>query len=416
MKKIFSIVLIALLALTGCSAGSSGPAELSFATWAGGEELAELQKIVDQVNEENKDEFTIKIQSVPADYMLKMQTQFSAGKGPDIMWLEQNNLASLASQGVVLPIDEYVSKSEEMKKYKFNEKLVKTASYEGKQYGIPWISNPMVLYYNKDIVSADDQKRLDEAVTGKKLTLDEFKTMAAKYNKDGNNGTLFNGWPPFEYFLWNNGGEVEDETGKPLFNTPEGVKAVEYMVDTMQKNPITPDMEKINAAGYGETFKQGKTAFIMGGTADKMEMIEDEAVPFKVGYSLVPGDFTYNWSASYAMTKDTKNKDAAYKAIEALTLKTWEWKMVPPVEITDLGFKDYEEYLAKNAPHKTGMGPVIDAAMGQTHDYSYSAKSAKTYGVLWEEIYAPILNGRISGKAVEPKTLLDNAQKKIESE
>lgn len=417
MKKMIIALFAFVLILTGCSSqATSEVVELDFATWAGGTELEELQAIVDEVNAEHADEYVITIQSVPADYPMKMQTQLSAGQGTDLMWIDQTQLAPMAAQGVLLPLDDYISGSEELSEYSFNEALKATASYNDQQYGVPWIANPMVMYYNEDLVSPEDKAILDQAVTGTKLSMQEFQKMAAKYQTADTNGVLFNGWPPYEYFLWNFGGEIEDVEGNVLFNSPEGLAATEYVVDTIITNPITPDMEVINAVGYTETFQQGNTAFLMGGTADGIELVGGEPVDFNVGYTVVPGDFTYNWSASYAITKDAENPDVAFDALVDLTLKTWDWKMVPPVEITELGFKDYEEYLAQNAPQKAGMGEVIAASMDMTHDYTYSPNSAKIYSVIWEEIFGPILNARITNTTVDAQTLIDNAQKVIESE
>ncbi len=418
MKKIMGILMVMVLTLAGCGSSTEtpdGPVDLEFATWAGGEELEQLQAVVDKVNEENADTYHITVNSVPSDYMIKMQTQFSAGQGPDIMWIEQNQLAPVASQGILLPT-EGTAADTELAEYNFNEALLGTASYQGTQYGIPWVSNPMVMYYNKDMVTSEDQARLDEAITGDKLSLEEFAEMARAYNSDDSWGAVMNGWPPFEYFLWNFGGEVEDAEGNIAFNSAEGLAAVDYLQEILVNNPITADMEAINNVGYTETFQAGKTAFLMGGVADGIELVGGEELPFEVGYTVVPGDYTYNWSASYAVTKDAEYPEIAFQAVADLTKATWEWKVVPPVAIGDLGYTDYEDYLSKHAPEKAGMGTVIEAALEQTKDYTYSPNSSKIYGAIWDQIFDPIMNGRITGNEVDSQTLLDNAQNAVESE
>lgn len=417
MKKLMGILMVMVLTLVGCGSSKApeGPVDLELSTWAGGEELEELQAVVDKVNAENVDTYKITINSVPSDYMVKMQTQFSAGQGSDIMWIEQNQLAPLAAQGILLPTKDTAADTE-LKDYNFNQELVGTASYEGTQYGIPWVANPMVMYYNKDIVSKEDQARLDQAITGEKLTLEEFADMARSYNTDDQWGAVMNGWPPFEYFLWNFKGEIEDADGKIAFNSPEGLAAVDYIQEVLVSDPITADMETINNVGYTETFQAGKTAFLMGGVADKIELVGGEALPFEVGYTVVPGDYTFNWSASYSVTKDAEYPDVAFEAVADLAKATWEWKVVPPVEIEDLGFASYEEYITSQAPSKEGMGTVIEAALAQTKDYTYSPNSSQIYGAIWDQIFNPIMNGRITGDSQDSQTLLDNAQNAVESE
>ncbi|MFV0255657.1 MAG: hypothetical protein ACK5G7_05980, partial [Erysipelotrichaceae bacterium] len=79
-------------------------------------------------------------------------------------------------------------------------------------------------------------------------------------------------------------------------------------------------------------------------------------------------------------------------------------------------YDDYEAYLAEYAPEKAGMGTVIEASLDQTKDYTYSPNSSKIYAAIWDEIFDPIMNGRITGNEVDSQTLLDNAQNAVESE
>ncbi|MGL5021546.1 MAG: ABC transporter substrate-binding protein [Mycoplasmatales bacterium] len=420
MKKILGLLTIAVLLLAGCGNSDSGVPTLRMSTWAGGEELAEMQAIIDEVNADNLDKFTIKLESIPSDYTMKLQTQLSSGSAPDLMWLSQENIQPFAELGAIVDIDAEFKASEIMSKYTFNQPVLDTATINDKVYGIPWISNPNIIYFNKDIVSAEDAARLEGTVNGEYISWEEYSQIAAKYNDipAGNYGTLIDGWPPLELFIWAFGGDMQDAEGNMTINTPEVLNAVTFLNKIVAKEPITPNTSIISQAGYAETFQQGKTAMLIGGLSDRIELSGEERVPFTVGYAVAPKEAvaaTYNWNASTVISKDSKNKDLAYQAMEQLSVKFWNWKPVPPVDITQLGYENYDDYCAQNLPAKEGIGAAALESMNISRTAAFTSETARIQTALYEEIYTPILNSAVTGVAVDPQTLIDNAVKKVEN-
>ena len=88
-----------------------------------------------------------------------------------------------------------------------------TAQYSGKTYGLPWIAQPVMLYYNPKLFADAGVEPPDE-----NWTWDDFKAAAAKLTKVPRRQSTvrhaFNGWPPIQMFIWQAGGEVisEDKT------------------------------------------------------------------------------------------------------------------------------------------------------------------------------------------------------------
>lgn len=427
MKK-FLVLLMMLsamvLVLAGCSSdeeatSDSGVVELTFATWAGGQELEEFQAIIDEVNAEHADEYHITVQSVPSDYYMKMQTQLSAGEGPDLMWMKDENVAPFAAAGAIIPLDDYYANGE-LSEYTFFEAPMDGQTYEDQLYGIPWISNPVILYYNKDIVDDADEAVLEATNTGDYMTWDEFQVMAKKYHdpENGQYGTIFTASPPIEMFIWSMGGEIQNEDGTIGLGSPEAIAGIQLATDMIVNDPITPDIATIEQVGYMETFQQGNTAFFMGGCADRVELVGDEPLPFEVGYAVVPMGTTaatHNWSAGTVITKDCENPDVAYQALEDVTLKIFEWKAVPPVDVTQLGYADYEEYLAENLPHKVGMGSTVEESMKITKSDNFTANNYDVYSNL-DELYSVILNAPVNGDSVDVQELVDDCVAKIEED
>lgn len=85
MKKIFISVSLLLLMLFLASCGKKGRAEneFLFATWAAGTELREFNDVIRRVNEKADGEYTVSVQSIPADYYIKLSSMISANNAPD---------------------------------------------------------------------------------------------------------------------------------------------------------------------------------------------------------------------------------------------------------------------------------------------------------------------------------------------
>ncbi len=416
MKKLFGVLTATAVAATLASCGGDDNV-VTLATWAGGTELEELQGIVDTINEgdslvdEDGVKHTIKVSSIPSDYTMKLQTQFSAKNGPDIIWADAQQLPYFAEGGALVSIEDYYAADEKMSGYTFNEQIMGAAHYKGIQYGLPWIANPQIMYYNKSIVSAEDQAIL-EATNNENptyITMDDFITMATKYTDLDNQeyGTILNGWPPVEYFVWNEGGTIQNVDGVPQFDTwTDGVNLMADMIlgaADGSHGPITPDKATADSLGYTETFQAGKTAFLIAGAADGIERVGQTPLDdFEIGYAVVPVgadvQATANWTASYAMTKDADDKDMAYKAMTELTYATWEWKTVPPVDIAELGYDDYEDYLAEHQPLKEGMGNTLNNSMEITKIDNFGKNTNLIYADMYDRIYAKILNARINNE------------------
>jgi multiple sugar transport system substrate-binding protein len=137
------------------------PAEkvtIRITTWAGVEESAELQEVIDEVNAQ-VDHFQIVHEPAPDDYYTKVQTALAGGTSADLIWLSQEWIAGMADQGALLDITDYLQADDpsvhpagDLDDY-FAD-VIKTAMYQGRYYGLPWIAQPVVMYYNTVLFDA----------------------------------------------------------------------------------------------------------------------------------------------------------------------------------------------------------------------------------------------------------------------
>jgi len=98
----FVVLLALVVALLPLAATSSVRAQekvtLRITNWAGVDEAAEFQKIVDKVNAESTT-FEVIYEPKPSDYYTQLQTALAGDAAPDLFWLDQDHMA-WAYQGV----------------------------------------------------------------------------------------------------------------------------------------------------------------------------------------------------------------------------------------------------------------------------------------------------------------------------
>ena len=206
MKKALSLLLCLALVLglmTACgSAGgtelqsgatTSGDAAASGKTdrqvvkfwylWGGAEEQV-LLKAIDKYNA-SQDKYEV------VGSMTDIQAQtagMASSSGPDITDIIDVNVASLASNGVVTDLDDFIQK-DNYDISDFNEAAMGLCSYQGKHYGLPLNAMINMIYYNK----ADFDKA---GITQMPTTLEELYDTACALTVTDADGTIEQlGWP-----------------------------------------------------------------------------------------------------------------------------------------------------------------------------------------------------------------------------
>lgn len=203
-------------------------------------------------------------------------------------------------------------------------------------YGLPIQSNVLNLAYREDLFTDPKEKEAFKAQYGRELevpkTWEEFRKVAKFFTRPEQNlygTTLMAGsgeWVfcDFKTFLYSFGGKLLDEQHHPIFNGPEGVAAVTFYNDLINKDKVTPPMTKTASwDGAAESFSTGLTAMSMNYTRQFL----DPDVDGKAGYALIPGTeingeivhgpHLGTWQLS--INKYSENKEEAYRFIEWIT-------------------------------------------------------------------------------------------------
>lgn len=171
------------------------------------------------------------------DWQEKMTMNLSSKSSAyDITYIFPPDLATFADNGWLLPLDDYIEKYND--KYNFDDipdYLWDAYTYEGHVYGIPSHQWAALLFARNDIFEENGLEvpvTLDELVeTAGKLTTDEMSGITLALKASDMLAITF------QCFMTACGGWWFDDEMKPTFNSPEAIKAIEYIQKLMEDCP-----------------------------------------------------------------------------------------------------------------------------------------------------------------------------------
>lgn len=392
-RKSILVCLLALLALSATVVAAQEPVTIRLGTWAGVDEAAELNAILDDINANNTG-FQIVQEPQPADYYVQMQTQLAGGTAPDLMWMDQDHMA-LAADGSFLPLTECVADAPAASAgdvADYYPGVLQTAYQGDVLYGLPWIAQPVVVYFNRGLF---DAAGVEYPQAG--WTWDDFTAAATALTVDTDSdgavdqwGTVMNGWPPPQIFMWQAGGDVisEDLMTAPI-DSPEALEGFEFYLNTAYNAAVAPSAETISEQGFGEMFKAGKIGMFMGGAADDLDRVEG----LDVGVAPVPanpttGDnTTFAWTASTVINANTANPEEACAALLAVTEGIQSWKIVSP-RISQANV----EHLVSSEPRKEANAQALIDAAQNMRAFTIIPNYLEYTDTLWSQYFNPLLN------------------------
>lgn len=250
-------------------------------------------------------------------------TSFLAGEATydmvlmDIIWLPK-----FAKQGWLIPLDDWFGEEE---RKEFLPGDIQGSIFEGKIYRIPLQTDAGILYYRKDLL---EQKEYHPP-----KTWDEFVKISKGLQSPPNLwGFVFQGKQyeglvcNFLEILWSFGGDVFDEKGNLILNSPEGTQALKFMYDLIHTHKITP----LGVTTYEEEesrhiFQEGHAIFCRNWPY-LWSLAQDKDSPIKGKIEVIPLPYKSEerpraclggWG--FGISKFTKNKDACIKFLKFIT-------------------------------------------------------------------------------------------------
>lgn len=309
MRKILLITLLIVFVI-------SSFATTKITVWAMGEEAKSLVKLAELFEKENP-EFEVNIQAIPwSSAYDKILTGIAGRQVPDVAQMGTTWMAPFGSMGAFEDLSKYIEKSSIVKPENFFNGAWETGIVNEKVYGIPWYVDTRVLYYRTDLLKKVGYEHAPQ-------TWDELYDAAKKLAQQGKYGiTLYQPQDNYQIllpFVWQNGGDILDENGNIIVNSPEFIEAFEFYARFF--------LEKLAPIGGGgnlfQDFASGDTPMFFSGPW-MVSLIRKQLpqIEGKWNVALMPKQKTrtsFLGGSNLVIFKDAKHKEAAWKFIEFLS-------------------------------------------------------------------------------------------------
>ncbi|MFJ5957590.1 extracellular solute-binding protein [Paenarthrobacter sp. NPDC092416] len=367
--RIVSLAALAVLGATmaGCGGGATSNSADAAASakgpikiWYSNNEFEVKwgKAMVESWNASHPDE-KIDAQEIPAGKSSEevIGAAITAGNAPCLVF----NTAPVAvpqfqKQGGLVALDKFPDGAQYIKD-RTGDLADQYKSADGKTYQMPWKSNPVVLFYNKDLF----QKAGLDPENPKLATQDEFLDTARTLVKSGAVANavwpspasdFFQSWFDFyPFYAAASGGAPLVKDGKATFDDETG-KQVAGMFETLYKEKLAS-----SEVYQGDSFGEGKAAISLAGPW----AINYYQGKVNWGTAPVPGSkaqddgYTFSDAKNVGMYSACKNQGTAWEVLKFATSQDQDGKL-----LTDTGQmpmrKDlttaYPDYFAKNPAYK----------------------------------------------------------------
>jgi multiple sugar transport system substrate-binding protein len=280
--------------------------------------------------------------------------------------------------------------------------LVQEANtFEDKLYGLPFIEFPVTYIYREDVLKkagAEVPKTLDEMMELSKKVHDPpaLYGNTVQGTVGGAGANTWNWYP----ILFSYGGDILDESGQPVINSPEAVQALQFYVDLYKCCSPKESVNWDNSSPY-EPMLGGKLAMLVTDADTYPQVVKGK---YPIGVAKMPagpaGAKPLAGSWSYSISKNSKNKEAAWLFMQYLVSK----EAMPAYE--DAGGIPPRESTLKESDN-----PLFKVVADSLEDAKGLPKVAN-YLEIEDAIGRAIADALLEKKS--PQEALDGAQSEIE--
>ena len=230
----------------------------------------------------------IKVKAVPISTETAEEgilAALAAGVPPDVCQMNATEVAKYGQWGALVALDQFADWGEVKKR--IPEGAIQT--FGGHVYAMPWRTNPVMLFYNKDLFA---EAGLDPDKPP--ATWSELLEAAEALTRPDEGRWAFVAYPGIHkwyrpYFLWHplyysatgGAGMIADDGSKAIVNSAGGLQTLEFL------QTIYSDYATMDITSYKDAFYQGQGAMLMSGTF-MVPRIKDAAPDMDFGMVAVP--------------------------------------------------------------------------------------------------------------------------------
>lgn len=259
--------------------------------------------------------------NVWSEYFDKLVTQFAAGTPPDICRVAIEGTQLFASRDLAIPLDDYITKDKSQLEEYFADvhpNMVKSMSYKGKQYQLPFTWNGPVIHYNTKLFKEAGIDRPKDD-----WTVQDFLEIARKLTKGdvlgfGLANAYWGGAIPWLFVAGTD--LLNDDWTRSVANDAKTIEAVQWMADLIHVHKVSPPPQGFN---FTQAFTSGKLGMVgtSGGNL-RLTLINNGLTDFDILYFPKWRTQTHEYGGTgFPIIKTTKNRDAAWQLTKFLIRK-----------------------------------------------------------------------------------------------
>ncbi len=246
----------------------------------------------------------------------------------------------------------------------------------------------MVLYCNAELF-----RRFGVALPDGRWDWDAFASAGRQltHDTDGDGridqwGFIINGWPPYQMWVWQNGGDIVDRrTGRLNFDDPRVTDAMDVYAGLIHRQKIAPPMSMVSEAGFSELFRAGKVAMFMGGAADDLDRIDGlDVVVAEVPTGPTGLRATFAWTAGLHISSSVPDRDKAFAVWKQILDGIQKWKIPSPRRPVAARLEEID-------PRKAPAAAVIRASMEYMRTPTAFRRQVQWNTMFWEEVEDELL-------------------------
>ena len=357
--------LLAASAAAPRASRGAGQAVVSF--WSGTDPTVKKvleEELLPRFHKENPD---IKVEATLLQWMeffQKVSVAFTGGTGPDVVGSGYGQLGSMIGNKWVQPIDDLLKGWSDLAD--IQPVGLDSGKKEGKRYAV-LLPDIRPFNYRKDYYK---EAGLDPEKPPK--TWDELREYSRRLTKrDGGrvtragldipikNGEQFFGSIAFTRGLKN----LWDEGGLPLFDSPEGIESMEYLLKLMREDKVTVPSDQQAAAG--SAFQTGAAA--QGILQSQLYAAIDRNAPGALGVAIPPANPKTQalvLGTFYGLSARAKNVEASGKLIRFLFSPDSMWALYKAAGFQPMMRKSLADRFAREKPYNSVVTQTLENAVG----------------------------------------------------
>jgi multiple sugar transport system substrate-binding protein len=339
-KVATALLTMLVLGVTGACGGDSGDSDSATATgpikvWLSNnpEEIAWGKEMVKDWNAEHPDE-EVTAQEIPAGETSEevIGAAITAGNAPCLVFnTSPAAVPQFQKQGGLVSLDSFDGGTEYVES-RSGDVAEQYKSPDGQYYQIPWKSNPVMIFYNKDLF----KKAGVDPENPPLATYDEFLDTSQKIVDSGTaqaaiwpapTSEFFQSWFDFyPMFAAETGGEQLIEDEEATFDSEEGMAVAEFW-QTMYDEGLA-QQEVYN----GDSFLDQKAAMAIVGPwaiAVYGESVDWGAVPVPTSSGTSPEEtYTFSDAKNIGLYSACENQGTAWEVLKFATSEEQDGKLL----------------------------------------------------------------------------------------